>query len=127
MRRRLEVPDAHLRGWRHARRRVLSHVRPGRLRVKGGRAKDLGRAPACPEGRTRCCGPLDAEGGRVKLRASGEESLRRRRARLRPAPAVRRQRDCRYEVYCSPRGLLVIRLMTCVSVGWTTGKATGVK
>jgi hypothetical protein len=54
----------------------LSHIRPWRLRVKGSGQRILDERQRPLQGRTRCFGPLDAEGGRSKLRASGEGSLR---------------------------------------------------
>src|SRR4051812_1391789 len=41
---------------------------------QGMRTEDLEQALASPEGWSRCYGPLDAEGGRCKLRASGRPS-----------------------------------------------------
>jgi hypothetical protein len=53
-----------------SRHRACAPRRPRRLRVKGEGANDVVRAPASPQGRTRWFVPLDAEGGRCKLRAS---------------------------------------------------------
>src|SRR4051812_11476207 len=66
------APDA-----RYERVAVVPATAPGRHAGRGGsgsreKAKRSWTSAASPEGWTRWFGPLDAEGGRSKLRASGE-------------------------------------------------------
>jgi hypothetical protein len=75
--------------------------------VKGARAKDLEQAPASPKGWSRCFGPLDAECGRDKLRASREDSLRAAEA-CKALPRAGFEALCQRPCYPTRRGYLVI-------------------